>query len=203
MDAIETIEHRGYQIKIYTDEAPQDPRDDDNLGTMLCKHKNYDLGDPAISKTMSPEEIKEYVKRKDILALPLYLLDHSGLCMRTGRFACDSGGWDTSMVGYITVTFQKAKKELNKKKMSAKFKEKILSILEAEVKIYSDYLEGNIVGYVIKKEEEEFDSCWGFYPDHSNGNQFGYMIEECKSLIEDYVKEDNRLKHIQENVTAA
>jgi hypothetical protein len=206
MNEIETVEYKGYQIKICQDEDPENPRDWENLGTMLCKHRRYDLGDKKESEEMSSEEIKEYVKRDDVIAIPLYLLDHSGLWMRTGRFACDAQGWDTSHVGYITVTREKALKEYSKKKMTRKFRAKIEGYLENEVKTYSDYLEGNVVGYVIEKDGEEFDSCWGFYPDKpafQGGHQFEYMLSECRSHIDRYVEEDKRIETIQENVTSA
>ena len=46
MDTIEEIEYKGYTIKIHYDEDCQDsPRDWDNLGTMMCIHNRYSLGD--------------------------------------------------------------------------------------------------------------------------------------------------------------
>ena len=147
MDAIESVEYKGYEIKIYQDEYPESPREWDNLGNMLCKHPDYDLGDVKESKAMDHEEIKEYVKRKDVIALPLFLLDHSGLWMRTGRFECDYGGWDTSMVGYITITHEKVKEEYGWKQLTKKRIQKIEGYLEDEVRTYSDYLEGGVVGF--------------------------------------------------------
>jgi len=210
MNEIETIEYKGYKIKIYQDEDPESPREWDNLGTMLCEYRGYDLGDVKESKDMDVEEIKEFVKRKDVIALPLYLLDHSGLWMRTGKFECDNGGWDTSMVGYITITHEKIKEEYSWKSITKKRITKIEGYLENEVKTYSDYLEGSVYGYVIEgSEEEDKDSCWGFYPEH-NGHvyhgvrdELGYMVSECKSIIDGYVKEDRKEAVIQQNVTTA
>lgn len=47
-NSIEEIEYRGHTIKIYLDDAPESPREWDNLGTMLCSHKRYNLGDEQI-----------------------------------------------------------------------------------------------------------------------------------------------------------
>ena len=45
MQPIETIEYRGFEIKIYPDEAPMSPIDEfDMLSTMVCSHSRYDLG---------------------------------------------------------------------------------------------------------------------------------------------------------------
>lgn len=44
---VETIEYRGFNINIYQDDMSEDPRDWDNIGRMLCKHRDYNLGDPV------------------------------------------------------------------------------------------------------------------------------------------------------------
>ena len=193
IEPLKIIEYMGYKIEIYQDADPINPRENDNLGTMLCKHSRYELGDVKDSKAMTPDEIKTYINYKDVISLPLYILDHSGICMRTG-FINAYMGWDTSMVGWITITKDKALKEFSKKKMTKKFREKIESLLENEVKAYSDYLEGSVYGYIITQNEERYDSCWGFYPDYGNdgdSNGLGYMIEECQSIIRSYVVSDH------------
>ena len=190
----EIIKYMGYEIKIYQDDGPTNPRENDHLGTMLCKHSRYNLGDTKESQAMSPDEIKVHVNRKDVISLPLYILDHSGICMKTS-FINTYMGWDTSMVGWITVKKSKALKEWNKKKWTKLFEKKILSVLESEVREYSDYLEGNVYGYIITQDGEKYDSRWGFYPDHSNdgdSNGLGYMIEGCQSIIRSYVISDHR-----------
>lgn len=46
MDAIEQIEYRGFNINIHSDDDSGDPRTEwDNLGTMVCWHSRYNLGD--------------------------------------------------------------------------------------------------------------------------------------------------------------
>lgn len=206
MNPIEKIKYKEYEIKLYQDEDPISPRENDNLGTMLCKHRNYNLGDEKESKEMDVDDIKRFVLREDVISIPLYLLDHSGLWMRTGSFDCDPGGWDTSMVGYITVTHEKVKKEYKKKRISKALKKMALKVMEQEVQTYSDFLEGNIVGYIIEKDGKQFDSCWGFYPEHNlmrGRSEYAYMIAECQSLIDGYVKEDERKAHIEKSVTSA
>ena len=45
MDTWEEIKQEYNTIKIYRDEDPVNPRKWDNLGTMVCWHRNYNLGD--------------------------------------------------------------------------------------------------------------------------------------------------------------
>ena len=43
--AIEVIDYKGYQINIHNDSDPMDPvREFDQLGTMVCFHRRYNLG---------------------------------------------------------------------------------------------------------------------------------------------------------------
>ena len=89
MDAIHTESYNGMTIKIYADELAESPREWDNLGKMCCFHKRYNLGD---KHTMTVDEVQELVQREDVIALPLYLYDHSGITMNTTGFSCP---WDS------------------------------------------------------------------------------------------------------------
>ncbi len=42
----ENINYRGFEIKIESDSDPMNPRTEfDNLGTMVCLYRRYELGD--------------------------------------------------------------------------------------------------------------------------------------------------------------
>jgi len=42
---METTKYRGCTIEVMADDGIESPREWDNLGTMVCSHKRYDLGD--------------------------------------------------------------------------------------------------------------------------------------------------------------
>ena len=44
-EPIEVLDIDGFKVKIFHDSAPQSPREWDNLGTMVCWHRKYCLGD--------------------------------------------------------------------------------------------------------------------------------------------------------------
>ena len=182
MGEMEIIEYKGFDIKLFQDESPESPREWDNLGTMMCFHPRYNLGD---KHTMSVEEMLEVVGRKDVLALPLVLLDHSGLWMKVGSsFSCDSGGWDTSKVGFIYVTYEKLRKEYSVKHITKKVRVMAENVLRGEVSVYSDYLEGSVYGYVVKgKDGEMIDSCCGFYGDEG----WKWALSEAKGTVDSLV----------------
>jgi hypothetical protein len=168
---MESFEHKGLTIKIEQDEYPQNPRKEfDYFGHMICFHRNYDLGDSHDIKSSDFAgwaEIREYlIKNEDAtVILPLYLLDHSGLWMRTGTFSdVDSGGWDSGQVGWIYAKRADILKEYSVKKITRKLLSQVESLLESEVKEYTQYLEGDVWHYDIETPEgETLDCCGGFY----------------------------------------
>jgi hypothetical protein len=175
MNSIEEIEYKGYTIKIYQDDDSENPRQWDPFGHMVCFHRRYTLGDES---DLSMEELNELIKSKDIIALPLYLYDHSGITMSTGPFSCP---WDSGQVGYIYVTHDEIKKEYNVKRISKSVRQKAINLLESEVKTYDQWLTGEVYGYVIEDSltGNMLNSCWGFF-----GYPYNYMIDECKSIID-------------------
>jgi hypothetical protein len=66
-------------------------------------------------------------------------------------------------VGYIVVDKEKVRKEYEAQRLTPKIKQKVLSILNAEVEEYNKYITGEVYGYRIIENGEEVDSCWGFY----------------------------------------
>ncbi len=182
----ETIEYKGHKIKVYQDSDPLNPRKEfDNLGTMVCFHGRYDLGDEH-SFENDGDLYKQIQEREgDFIHLPLYLYDHSGITMSTGPFSCP---WDSGMVGIIFITKQKIREEYSVKRISANLLERVKTYLQGEVETYDDYLTGNVHGYVIEdpddsKEHDGIqDSCWGFYGDTD------YMVSEAKGMIDWHMK---------------
>jgi len=179
MEPFRTEIYKGYIAKIYFDPEPPNPRTEwDNVGTMVCFHKKYILGDKT---KVTKEELRELVKRDDVLALPLYLYDHGGLAMRTGKFPQDSGGWDTSMVGYIYMEYSTILKELTVQEIPPELLDRARGMLESEVQTYDDYLTGQVFSYRIESPYgEEIHKDWGFFGDDGEKemkSQYEFMID--------------------------
>jgi hypothetical protein len=171
--------YKDFEIEIYQDIDPMDPRSWDNLGVMACHHGRYKLGD--LHNSMCIQELNEYVNRKDVVSLPLYLYDHSGITMKTSRFSCP---WDSGQVGYIYVTYENIKKNWNVKRVTKKLIKQTAEMLENEVKIYNDYLIGNVYGYVVKRNGSQVDSCWGYIGDW-DGKEYGALVA-AKEFVDGY-----------------
>ena len=183
MEKLETINYRGYDINIYPDDCWESPREWDNLGQMICFHRNYDLGD---KHDYSIEEVKEITKRNDVVCLPLYLYDHSGITMNTSGFSCQ---WDSGQVGIIFVDYAAIRKEYGVKNITKKMVLKVRNILIQEVKTYDDFLNGTVYGFMTEKDGEDIDSCWGFY-----GYPWDYMLGEAKNGIDADIEIERKKK---------
>ena len=174
---IEQENYKGCEIKIIYDTYPPNPVEEyDSFGKMVCFHKRYSLGH---KHNHSVEGFQAFLKvnEKNIVVLPLYLYDHSGITMKTTPFSC---GWDSGQVGYIYVTREQILKEYGVKKVTSKIREKVEKLLIAEVDTYDKYLTGEVFGFIIEKNGEVEDSCYGFYDTPEN------IITECKSTIDTY-----------------
>lgn len=156
-----------YQIEIIHDEFAPNPRIEfDNLGTMVCFHRRYELGDRyhgyRSSDFNSWDELKkQIIKDHDpAVILPIYMYDHSGITISTSPFSCH---WDSGQIGFIYIGRLKVMKEYNVKRITHLLKDRLTGYLKAEVETYDNYLTGSCYGYEITKDGETIDSCWGYY----------------------------------------
>jgi len=179
-DIVHSENYKGYKINIHPDSDPESPRAWDNLGTMLCFHNRYTLGDKNPAYTYKDQsgwqELADKLIKEQHAAviLPLYLYDHSGITMSTGAFTCP---WDSGQVGFIYVTREKLLKEYGGLRVSQSMVDKATKCLEGEVETYDHYLRGDVYGYTIHQVDpgadededgEEVDACWGFLGDYDD-----------------------------------
>ena len=158
-----------FTLSIVQDEDPLNPRTAfDNLGKMVCFHKRYTLGDKHNidhSDFNGWDEMAAYItqEHRAVIILPLYLYDHSGITLQTTPFSCP---WDSGQIGFIYMDRETILREApgSPKIITPAAKKWAVSSLLSEVKVYDQYLTGDIWGYVIKDEDgETVDSCWGYY----------------------------------------
>lgn len=174
------------RLKLVHDSYPDSPRNWENLGTMICFHRRYDLGDNhnySSGDYSSWEERKQAIIKEEnpAVILPLYMYDHSGISISTSPFSCR---WDSGQIGFILVSKKKALEEFGGKIVSAKLKQKLQAILEGEVETYTQYVEGDVYGFQIVDEDDDIiDSCYGFYgSDHKESGMLDYIDHELLGL---------------------
>jgi hypothetical protein len=164
------------------DENPDNPREFEPASTMLCFHRRYLLGDKTNEYWHgNSQDVVDHLKENasNYIVLPLYLLDHSGLWMRTRNFSdVDPGQWDSGQIGIIYYDRPTILKEWGWKYLTKKRKKLLKTYLEGEVELYNDYLTGNVWGYVIEAHGNVIDSCFGFYGDYQE------CLKEAKAQVD-------------------
>lgn len=180
MNSIEILNYRGFDIAIYVDECPENPREWDNLGKILYSSDRYTLGDintdnmleyfnneysivesEGYSLTEAEEvRIKKWVE-KNIVMFPVYAYIHSGIALKMSGFSCP---WDSGQSGVVYATKQRIRDEYSIKRITKKIRDKVRSCFEAEIQVFSDYLNGSVYYYSIEDENgENVDSCGGYF----------------------------------------
>lgn len=182
-------ENETQRLEIHYDEYPESPREYDNVGTMVCFHPRYKLGDPhhysnaehfirdlawdvglSTEREYEDEDGEIYVDEKEteeifdqleefVVILPLHLYDHGSVTMNIGGFACP---WDSGQVGWIYCTYERALKEYGdiNASMSKEEQRKVIEKhLEGEVEVFDDYITGNVYGFKYF-EREAGEELW-------------------------------------------
>ncbi|MFA5407045.1 MAG: hypothetical protein WC307_06835 [Candidatus Nanoarchaeia archaeon] len=199
------------------------PRDWDNLGTMYTWLRNYSIGDenphdsyndfllkacePYLSEAKYEELVNNFLDEKDVeylnkvfakhhVWLPIRAYIHSGITISTGSSYPYNDRWDSGTAGLIFASHETIKQQLQVKKVTKKVIEKVIAMLNNEVKVMDQALTGDVWCYrrykIVKcdtcghEEEENIDSCGGFYGSdfEENGlyDQAGVKITEWNEV---------------------
>lgn len=193
-----------YVLIVQPDDEPVNPREDyDPFGHMVCWHRRYWLGDQhdyngpeeflrslcrkPVRDDMSIDDLKALLaEQSDLVILPLYLYDHSGLSISTGSFIGRAvhAEWDSGQVGYIYATREDIVN--NYGDASPESVEKAKALLEAEVQSYDWYLRGECYGYRLYQNGQELDACWGFLGDFDDVKEdiASCLPDVCEALLD-------------------
>lgn len=159
-----------YEIKIENDENAWNPREDDNVTTMICFHKRYNMGDQHNvngDDYSGWDEMEEAIKAEHevLIMKPLYMMEHGNISVSTSPFGC---GWDSGRLGIVFI----ARENLNYFGITDLTDDKLERILEGEVKEYDQYLRGEVYQYSVSEVEtcdlgcdhvRLISSCGGYY----------------------------------------
>jgi hypothetical protein len=180
MEPVYTEKYRGLTIEIYQDDGNGlHPRQDcDNLTQMVCFHRRYDLGD---KHEYTPESLQEAIKAEHIEAMPLFLYDHSGISISCRSFIgrAQHAEWDSGQIGFIFISRAVILENWPKCKQ---WRKQAREVMESDVKVYDQYIRGNIYGFKVGNEAgKEIDSCWGYIGDYDDK---GGILDEVKANID-------------------
>lgn len=123
-----------YALKVEQDDCAEDPRNWDNVCTIVCFHRHYRLGDThdyddgdefmdyilhnicgmeyeAFEELSTREKYKLACESDKVYIKELNLYDHSGLTISTSCCYPYNDRWDAGCVGWIYVSKEKAMEE--------------------------------------------------------------------------------------------
>jgi len=158
----------GYTCVIEQDVDASNPRDDDNLGKILCFHRRYNLGDDHGIQEGDFDgwsELHQYLIDEEdaVITSPVYMYDHSGLALSASAFGCR---FDSGQVGFTYISKDTLIKEYGSDTHGNRMKAE--KVMLAELTIYGHFVSGDAYGFrVLGPGSREVDSCWSFFgPDH-------------------------------------
>lgn len=197
MEKYDTAEYKGYNIDIYYDTDPENPRDWDNLGTVYTRHRNFqpecrfddyfdeeEVFDDDLEKLFRETFLEEYV------ALPVYVYEHGGMTISTTPF---SDPWDSGMAGIIAVPMSEAREQYEG--TDEEVREKAEKQLQAEIETLDQYVRGEVYGFRITTPPERLfdlpeidDSVWGFFGDYGLES----LMEYAKDTIDFHLENSEK-----------
>ena len=202
---METIDYKGFTIKIQPDTDASNPIEDwDGNAKYALFHSRYNLQNDVDLDTDDYngwDEFKQALieKYKPLAILPVYMYDHSGQTIRTTPFSCR---WDSGQLGFVFVDLPTLKewgydsKEAYEKGAGRTLEEDLIS----NVSLYDDYITGNVWGFeLVDSDDDTVDSCWGFYGDSGKEEAISqakqYADSEVLNKDIENLKELNAIVH--------
>jgi len=171
----------GLKLSFYRDDEPKNPRDDDNVGIMVCE----DYTDVDINKFKGLDEVEKHIRQDlgAIVILPLYACDHCKVPITT-----EAREW-SSKIGFIYATEKSAnclEKEDNMSRQE--WLTQVKEWLIGEVNIYNAYLQGNAYGWKVEDEKGEIYESERNYLVATEEDEY-FLMQEGKKALQYYAGE--------------
>lgn len=177
-DTIQTIKsatHPHLQAEIHYDQHATPPE----LACTITYNtrSRYTLG-TVTADSERDEAIARSIRSGEYIGIPVFAYVHSGVALRaaeTNPFHCQ---WDSGRSGWAYMAKADVRSHYDVKRITKAVREQALTLMRGAVDEFSQYLNGEVYGFVIRDTEtdEALDSCWGYY-----GLQ--YVEEEARSAL--------------------
>lgn len=175
------------KIEISTEKGYRDvqnPRNDDGLlGTLVCFHRRYNLGD--LHEFGTPQEFISYANKKGsgVVFFPVYLYDHGGINISMNSFR------GVTVVGWVYTTKSMIRRVLNIHHITPEVLERVRKELESEVEEYDKYLnsgEGEEVWnatIVLYNEEGEVQEIQWVYDYETEAGALSAGVTQAEVML--------------------
>ena len=183
------LEHKkinGNYVRIEHVDA-NSPREYQDLTVLELYHRRYDLCNESKHTTddfSSWSDLNNLINKENKIAviLAVHMYDHSGTAFSTTPFDCK---FDSGTVGFIYITKEKVQELYGKKNLTKNLIEKATDFLNAEIKEYTSWCNGETYTYSVynnkfeQKEELYADCIYGF-------SELQNYLKEAHDICIDY-----------------
>ena len=172
---IKSATHPHLQAEIHYDKDPYTP---DLVCTITYNTRSrYVLG-TVTADNERDDEIARKIRSGEYIGLPVFAYVHGSVAIQaaqTNPFHCQ---WDSGRSGWAYITKADARSLMGVTRITKAVREDVLSIIRSDVDEFSQYLNGEVYGFVIRdtNTDEVLDSCWGYYG-------LKYVEEEARSAL--------------------
>lgn len=150
----------GREVEVYYDDLPESPREWSNTATFILSHGRYTMPDESDGRFSpddygSADEAHEALEElyDGALVLKVFGYEHGAMTCSTSPYSCP---WDSGLLGFAVLT-RESWAEVFGDSTPYDYK-KATEIIDAEVKTFALYLEGQVFGWAT-----EDDICSGYY----------------------------------------
>lgn len=148
--SVKYIDTTGYIVTMSIDYDPINEREhDNNLTTMICGHKKYNIGDKTFNADdySGWDDLKHHLIDAEgaLYIQPLSLYDHSGISLSLGN----KRDFNSGVVGFIYTTYEMIEEyglDIN----SSDIVKQVYDIMQDEIARYNCYIQGEIYDINIK-----------------------------------------------------
>ncbi len=184
----EKFSHKGFDIKIIQDSDVEAPENDDGLFIVTTRNRYFEvLHDGKDARTCM--EDKELCKQYWIFPLNAYI--HSGVSLSLSSGYPYNDQWDGGQIGFVFA----AKSEWRYRTRELKKCCSAQTAAAGHVQTWNQFLSGDVWGYDITQDDEDIDSCWGFYG-------LEYCKQEAITTVEYHVKRATKADQMEASAFA-
>jgi len=205
MEAIHTEDRNGYTIKIVPDEFYSETPNDwgDTEVFLVAFHRDFTVNvDGFDIETVRAvankgkyddgskcERAKEILHDYHVFGLEAYI--HSGVSLSLsyeGQYP--DRKWDVSQLGLVFVS-----------KKTTRVHKKARELALGLLKTWNAILEGSVYGYIVERDGEQLDSCWGFIEEEWNIEKT-QVLAEARDIADWHYKNDPKRTMKQDSLGA-
>lgn len=185
-----------WQLKIGYDEYSESPREDCNIGKILCLPNKYIKNELELpyeynekfKESRNLNEIEDMLTKLGYIHERICIYDHSGVQVYLGSPCCR---WDSGYIGWYVIHKNDIKFQCGgTKRISKKQIKDCLEIMKSEIRAYNNWINGNVFWYELYKNGKLIDSCSGFIADNQEDALEDFMVYFPNELTDNFTKEE-------------